>query len=133
MKDKLKEMMITAMKEKQTVRKNNIKYLLGEIQNKEKSTKVKFSSSEDIIKSVYKQSKDSLDFYEGEEADKINDLLNLCDELLPKQATEKEVREYLNTVNFRNLKNKFVVIGLANKHFNGNVDNNLVKSLLKDY
>ena len=58
------------------------------------------------------------------------DFVELCELILPKMATEQEIKTFLSTVDFSQFKNKMQSIGVVTKHFNGNVDGNLVKEIV---
>lgn len=128
-------------KEGSTIRRNNIKFLIGQFQNasKNKEKTVEDVEAIKIIKNIYKSMNDvaipnilknkgkwSTDYKEAME------FVALCDEILPQEASEEDIRKFLKTVDFSALKNKMQAVGMVNKHFNGNVDGNLVKSIVMD-
>jgi len=51
---------------------------------------------------------------------------------LPKEVDKKEIIDFLETIDFNNLKNKMQAIGIVQKHFKGNVDNKLVKDIIQN-
>lgn len=132
----MKELANTA-KEGVTIRRNNIKFLVGQFQRvaKNKEKIVEDSEAIKIIKNLYTSMKEitlpSLrkDGYEYFEA---IDFIVLCEEILPKEATEEDIRNFLKTVDFSGLKSKMQAVGMATKHFNGNVDGNLVKTIVME-
>ena len=144
--DLMKELANTA-KEGVTIRRNNIKFLVGQFQRvaKNKEKIVEDSEAIKIIKNLCKSVKEitipklTEALFNGRPTDIPNpqlkeayEFVDLCEEILPKEASEEEIREFLKTVDFSLLKNKMQAIGLVNKHFNGNVDGNLVKTIVME-
>ena len=132
----MKELANTA-KEGVTIRRNNIKFLVGQFQRvaKNKEKIAEDSEAIKIIKNLYALMKEitllSLK-KDGYEYFEVVDFIVLCEELLPKEATEEDIRNFLKTVDFSGLKNKMQAVGMAIKHFNGNVDGNLVKTIVME-
>ena len=132
----MKELANTA-KEGVTIRRNNIKFLVGQLQRvaKNKEKIAEDSEAIKIIKNLYALMKEitllSLK-KDGYEYFEVVDFIVLCEELLPKEATEEDIRNFLKTVDFSGLKNKMQAVGMAIKHFNGNVDGNLVKTIVME-
>ena len=122
----MNELTMTA-KEGSTIRRNNIKFLIGQFQNasKNKEKTVEDVEAIKIIKNIYKSMNDvaipnilknkgkwSTDYKEAME------FVALCEEILPQEASEEDIREFLKTVDFSALKNKMQAVGMVNKHFN---------------
>lgn len=134
--DLMKELANTA-KEGVTIRRNNIKFLVGQLQRvaKNKEKIAEDSEAIKIIKNLYTSMKEitlpSLK-KDGYEYFEVVDFIVLCEELLPKMATEEDIRNFLKTVDFSGLKNKMQAVGMTTKHFNGNVDGNLIKSIVME-
>ena len=132
----MKELANTA-KEGVTIRRNNIKFLVGQFQRvaKNKEKIAEDSEAIKIIKNLYALMKEitllSLK-KDGYEYFEVVDFIVLCEELLPKEATEEDIRNFLKTVDFSGLKNKMQAVGMTTKHFNGNVDGNLVKTIVME-
>lgn len=128
--------MIECMKSGNTVRKDNVKFLIGQFQTASKN-KEKTVTNEDAIKIMKNLMKSVQDVIDSgkllESRDKYMeamDFITLCELNIPKMATEDEIKEFLSTVDFSQFKNKMQAIGLTTKHFNGNVDSNVVKELV---
>ena len=136
----MNELTMTA-KEGSTIRRNNIKFLIGLFQNasKNKEKTVEDAEAIKIIKNLYKSMHDitipkileSKGKWSNEYAEACN-FIELCDEILPIEASEEDIREFLKTVDFSQFKNKMQAVGLVNKHFNGNVDGNLAKNIVME-
>lgn len=122
-----------------TVRRNNMKFLVGLFQNasKNKEKTVEDAEAIKIIKNLYKSMIDltipkileSKGKWSSEYAEAI-DFTALCEEILPKQASEADIRAFVDTIDFTQFKNKMQAIGVVTKHFNGNVDGALVKDII---
>lgn len=136
----MKELALTA-KEGSTARRNNIKFIIGLFQNASKNKEKTVDDTEaiKIIKNILKSVKEvtipnilktkdkgSSDYSES------CDFVELCESILPQEASEEDIRNFLKTVDFSGLKNKMQAVGLVNKHFNGNVDGNLAKNIVMD-
>ena len=57
----------------------------------------------------------------------------IIERYLPKQISEREIIDYLNTIDFSKLKSKFAAIGLCKKKFGEAVDANVVKQIITKY
>ena len=134
--DLMNELTMTA-KEGVTIRRNNIKFLVGQFQRvaKNKEKIVEDSEAIKIIKNLYTSMKEitlpSLK-KDGYEYFEVVDFIVLCEEILPQEATEEDIRNFLKTVDFSQFKNKMQAVGMTTKHFNGNVDGNLVKTIVME-
>ncbi|MDY0215128.1 MAG: GatB/YqeY domain-containing protein [Bacilli bacterium] len=132
----LQAKMIDAMVERNNVRRDNIKFLIGQFQNKAKNKEKTLDDKEAIatIKSILKSVKEitipNLGTEQSSRLDEANDFVELCEELLPKMATEGEVIDFLTTIDFKSLKSPMQAIGITVKHFNGNVNPELVRNCL---
>ena len=58
------------------------------------------------------------------------DFLLMCEYLIPKQADEEQIKEYLQTIDYEKMGN--AVIGIVIKHFNGQADGSKVKKVLNE-
>lgn len=134
----MKELSLTA-KEGATIRRSNMKFLVGQFQtaSKNKEKTVDDVEATKIIKNLYKSMKELTipNLMKNIDSNKAlileaQDFLNLCEFILPKEATEDDIKMFLKTVDFSQFKNKMQAIGVVTKHFNGNVDGNLVKSII---
>jgi hypothetical protein len=115
--------------------RNKIKFLLGELQRI--STKTDKSVSDEIaikvLKKVVKNCNEMINMCDAryvEEKYASEELIKYVNNYLPKEITEEEINSFLDTLDFNKYKNKMQAIGDVMKHFNGNVDGNLVKSLI---
>jgi hypothetical protein len=115
--------------------RNKIKFLLGELQRI--STKTDKSVSDElaikVLKKVVKNCNEMINMCDSryvEEKYASEELIEYINKYLPKEITEEEINSFLDTLDFNKYKNKMQAIGDVMKHFNGNVDGNVVKSLI---
>lgn len=145
--EQLQKDMIVALRSGLTIRKDNMKFLIGQFQNasKNKDKTVTDEEAIKIVKNILKSVKEvtipSLTdvfnrVWENKKKDdrliEALDFVELCETILPKQASKEEVKMFLSSLDFSQFKNKMQAIGVTTKHFNGNVDGNLVKELLME-
>jgi uncharacterized protein YqeY len=145
--EQLQKAMIEALKAGNSIRKDNIKFLIGQFQTASKNKEKTVTDEEaiKIIKNIVKSVKEVTipnliqNPIQGIGLDTPNpklteayDFIELCESILPQMATEEEIRNFLKTVDFSQFKNKMQAIGVVTKHFNGNVDGNLVKSIVME-
>jgi len=127
----INEKMLTIMHSNNNFEKNLSKYIIGEFQRY--STNINKTVDDDIaikiLKKLKKDYKENKKYYDHEE---INNTLNFIDVFLPKEVDKKEIIDFLETIDFNNLKNKMQAIGIVQKHFKGNVDNKLVKDIIQN-
>lgn len=98
MKEKIKEMLLIAMKSNDSVLRTKLRYINSLIAKKEKDTGLDISDSDiiSIIKKERKEIEDTLSLIAG--AGREDEIYNLnyvslkLDELIPKQLTEEELR-----------------------------------------
>lgn len=133
--EKVREDMIFAMKTGQTIRKDNLKYLMGLFQNKSTNINKTVDDNEAIalIKSMIKKINDAQKLIadtNSNEYQKNLDFLLMCEYLIPKQADEEQIKEYLQTIDYEKMGN--AVIGIVIKHFNGQADGSKVKKVLNE-
>lgn len=133
--EKVKSEMIIAMKAGYRMRKDNLKYLMGMFQNKSTNVDKTVDDVQAIalIKSMAKGIKEAqkmIKDFDSEEFKKNQDFLYMCDSLLPKQASEEEIIEFIKTTDYMSAGPAF--IGTVIKHFNGQADGSLVKKVLNE-
>ena len=132
--ERVKTEIISAMKNRDAVRRDSLKYIMSLFQNKSKNIEKTVSDAEAIaiIKNTLKGIKDTQKLIDvTHETYKQNEIfIAICEEFLPKQATEEEIKKYIYSIDFSKYNNKNQIIGIVLKHFNGQADGNLVKELV---
>ena len=104
--EKISQDIIIAMKNRVTVRSNTLKLLKSELLNNQKSKKP--INDLKVLKSYHKKLKKSLDFFEGVVAQDLNAEISILEEYLPKEMSDTELVEFINTcfnvhLNYENL------------------------------
>lgn len=138
--EKLHKEMIECMKSGNTGRKDNLKFLLGQFQTASKNREKTVTDEEaiKIMKNLMKAVNDTMDKIletkgkQSRDYSEAVDFVALCEENIPKNATRDQIIEFLDTIDFSQLKNKMQAVGLTTKHFCGNVDSNEVKEIVME-
>lgn len=145
--EQLQKDMIVALKEGNNIRKDNIKFLVGQFQTASKNKEKTITDEEaiKIIKNILKSVKEvtipslldvSNRTWENKKKDdrllEAMDFVELCESIIPKQASKEEIKAFLSSLNFSQFKNKMQAIGVTTRHFNGDVDGNVVKEILME-
>jgi len=119
----------TAMKAKDSARTDAIRILMGEFGRQTE----KVLSDEQviaIIKKLVKSEKELL-AAKGEES---SDFLVIMEEYLPKQASEEEIRAWIEAnIDFSKFGNKMQAMRPIMTHFGASVDGNIVKKVLGSF
>jgi len=140
--EKLHEDMLVQSRAGNAIRRDNIKFLLGLFQNaaKNKEKTVSDDVAKSTIKKLLKSTTDLTiptilkDPSRGEGCiayKEAVDFVELCSDILPKEADESEILSFLETIDFSIFKSPMQAVGVVVKHFEGNVDGTVVKSLIE--
>lgn len=98
-------------------------------ESKNKDKTVDDNKAIGIMKSFKKDIEGSKGYYSKDEYERMVNFLN---KYLPQEASEDDIRDYLNNIDMNSLGNKNQAIGMAKKYFNGNVDGKLVASIVQN-
>lgn len=131
-----------AMKEKNQVRLNALRFLQSAIKNREIDMRPNPITHEEVIgviKKLVKQRKESIDQYKAggrqDLVDQETAELNILEELLPAQLgpaqVEQVVKEVVQALNAKSPKDMGAVIKEVIARTQGNADNKLVSELVK--
>lgn len=147
-KDKIKQELNQAIKEKNEVVRSTLRMLLAVVINKEKEKSYKVSKETsltdeeiiDIISSEAKKRRDSIsEFEKGDRqdlADKEKKELEILQKYLPEQLSEEEVKvlveEAIKETGVSDIKDMGKVMGVLMPKVKGKVDGNLVSKIVKD-
>lgn len=135
--------MIEASRSGKAIRRDNIKFLLGQFQNASRN-KDKTVTDEEAIAIVKKIMKSTIDLTlpmilkdpaKGEGCQtylETVDFIDLCKDIVPAEATEDQIRDFVKNIDFSKLKSPMQAISLTVKHFNGAADGALVKKLIEE-
>lgn len=147
-KDKIKQELNQAVKEKNEVVRSTLRMLLAVVVNEEKeksykaSKDVKLTDEEinDIISSEAKKRRDSIfEFEKGDRqdlADKEKKELEVLQKYLPEQLSEEEIKvlveEVIKKTGASDIKDMGKVMGALMPKVKGKADGNLVSKVVKD-
>ena len=132
LKEKINKEYIEAFKAKNTVAKNLLSVIKGEIQTIEKNTSVENLSDEDVTKilnKTVKSLKETLkSLTESEKIASVQTELNIVESYLPKQLSVEEIQSKIDALVISGVKN----LGMIMKEFNSlPVDKKLVSEMVK--
>lgn len=117
---------IKAFKAKETVKKNFLSVIKGEIQNKAPNP------TDENVLAILKSTKKSLEksIELGDEQSKIE--LTFIEDYFPKLMSEAKIKENIQQIIVETGENNMgKIMGEFNKRFNGQADNKLVSQILK--
>jgi len=131
LKEKINKDYLEAFKAKNTVAKNLLSVIKGEIQTIEKNTGVENLSDEDVTKILnksVKSLKETLSSVSGEKAESVQLELNIVEAYLPKQLSVEEIQSKIDALVASGVKN----MGQIMKEFSAlPADKKLVSELVK--
>jgi len=143
LKERLLEDMKSALKNKDTLRKNTISMVRAAILQKEKDEKVQLDDEGviGVIAKEVKQRKDSIpEFEKGNRPDLVEQLeteIKILMEYLPQQLTEEEIKDLITQtvkeVGAMGMKDMGKVMGALMPKVKGRADGKLVNNLVKQY
>ncbi len=108
LKEKINKDYLEAFKAKNTVAKNLLSVIKGEIQTIEKNTGVANLSDENVTKILnksVKSLKETLSSVSGEKAESVQVELNIVESYLPKQLSIEEIQSKIDTLVASGVKN----------------------------
>jgi len=108
LKEKINKDYLEAFKAKNTVAKNLLSVIKGEIQTIEKNTGVANLSDEDVTKILnksVKSLKETLSSVSGEKAESVQVELNIVESYLPKQLSIEEIQSKIDALVASGVKN----------------------------
>lgn len=137
LKDKIVADMTTAMKEKNTIARDILRVIKGEIERSEQGPKGKVDLNDGDITKIIKKSIEGI-----KETTKDEEQIRILEAYLPKQLTEQEIRtevqKFLREANSEmgpdgpkpfTMKD---VMGHFNSNFNGRVDGRILSAIAKE-
>ena len=132
LKEKINKDYIEAFKSKNTVAKNLLSVIKGEIQTVEKNTGVENLSDEDVTKILNKSVKSLKEtltsLTDSEKVSTVQTELNIVESYLPKQLSVEEIQSKIDALVASGMKN----MGMIMKEFNSlPADKKLVSELVK--
>lgn len=93
-------------------------------------------TNDDIVKAIKNEIKQLNDLYEYAKADEtkateICEKIKYCQNILPQQASEEEILDYLNANNIE--KNIGICMKALKKHFGSNIDGKMANGVVRKY
>lgn len=137
--EKLTKDIITAMKEKDQVKKSVLTVLKSNAQNKEKELKRDLSEEDElaILNRERKQINDSIEMYtKGNRPDLVEQeekKLQVVVSYLPKQLTKEDIVKVLAEKNLTKQDNVGKVIGELSKQYKGQIEGKVLADTVKEY
>lgn len=130
----IKKDLMTAMKERDEVRKETLRVVMGEFARMDK----KALSDEDVIKilkKLVKSESEALEMSAGTSGGaKESPFIGVIEAYLPRMASEDEVRDWIaKNVDFSKYKDKMQAMRDIMGHFEGNADGKMVRSILESF
>jgi uncharacterized protein YqeY len=126
--EKIKKDLTQAMKDKDTVRKDALRVILGEFGRAE----TKALSDNDIIKILKKLLKSEREMLEKKGAESDSEFARIVEVYLPQMATEEEIKAWIaENIDFSQFKNKMQAMRPIMQHFGGTADGDTVKTILQ--
>ena len=126
--DKLKTDLKSAMKEKNNIKKDALRVILGEMA---RSDKKQFTDDEIILilKKLIKSEKEML---EKSGRGETSPFIDTIEAYLPQMASEDEIRDWIvSNIDFSSYKNKMQAMGPIMANFGSSADGNIVKAILQ--
>lgn len=119
----------TAMKNKDRVRIDAVRVLIGEFQRQPEKT-LSDDQVAGIIRKLIKAERELL----AAARDGDSGFIGVLEEYLPKQADEAEIMEWITThIDFSDFNNKMQAMKPIMAHFGSNADGNMVKKILQNF
>jgi uncharacterized protein YqeY len=130
MNERIKKDMMIAMREKNTVARDILRVLRGEIQRNEQSKKGKLELSDADIIQIIKKMIDNMEHIGGED-----DEIKVLEVYLPKQMTEEEithkVKEVINDNDIENMRGMGVIMAHFKNKYDGTYDGRMLSVIVK--
>lgn len=128
--EKIKKEKVNAIKTKNEMMKKVTTILIGELQ---RTKKLEQFSDGEIVGMVWKLIKEERDKMTKMKVDIVdNDYINCLKSFIPNIVSEKEIIDFIKTIDISSLKNKMQIVGMVKKKFGeNNIDSEIVKSIIE--
>lgn len=143
LKQKLQQEQINALKAKESVKVNILRYILSKIKNKEIEKKEELTDEEIIIiiKKIVKELKESIEaFKKGKREDLVKESekqLEIVSLYLPKELSDEQIKEEIEKIIAQNKelydKNPKAIIGICMKNLRSKADSERIMKILNLY
>ena len=127
LREELKKDLTQAMKEKDDIRKEALRVILGELSRQGQ----KDLSDDEVVKILKKLLKSENELLQSSGAPS-SDFSKILEDYLPKMASDEEILAWIReNIDFDQYKSKMQAMGPIMKHFGAAADGNRVRSLLQ--
>jgi uncharacterized protein YqeY len=128
--EKIKNDLTQAMKDKDTVRKDALRVILGEFGRAES----KELSDDQVVKILKMLLKSEREVLEKKGAESDSEFVRIIEAYLPQMATEEEIKAWISeNIDFSGFKNKMQAMRPLMQHFGETADGDTVKRILQDF
>jgi hypothetical protein len=128
--DRLKDDLKTAMKNRDEVRKDAIRVVMGEMARLDQ----KVFTDEEIIKILKKLIKSEKEMLEKSGQGSSSPFIDVINAYLPTMASEDEIRQWIEDhIDFSEYKNNMQAMGTIMAHFGATADGNTVRQVLQQF
>jgi uncharacterized protein len=125
--EKIKKDLVQAMKNKEAVRKDTLRVILGEFGRAE----TKVLPDKEVTRILKKLVKSEKELLEKKGDDAESEFIRIIDAYLPKTASGEEIKAWiLGNVDFSEFKNRMQAMGPIMQHFGDTADGDTVKQIL---
>ena len=126
--EKIKKDLVPAMKDKDVVRKDTLRVILGEFGRAE----TKELSDKEVIRILKKLIKSEKELLEKKGDDTESEFIRIIEAYLPKTASAEEITTWISAnIDFSEFKNKMQAMGPIMQHFGDTADGEAVKQILQ--
>ena len=127
---KLKEDLKVAMKDRDEIKKEALRVVMGEMARLDK----KQFPDEEVVKILKKLIKSEREMLEKSGQGETSPFIDVLDAYLPKMVSETEIQQWIAAnVDFSAYKNKMQAMGAIMAHFGASADGNTVKKVLQAF
>ena len=126
--EKIKKDLVPAMKNKDAVRKDTLRVILGEFGRAE----TKELSDKEVIRILKKLVKSEKELLEKKGDDTESEFIRIIEAYLPKTASAEEITTWISAnIDFSEFKNKMQAMRPIMQHFGDTADGDTVKQILQ--
>lgn len=124
----IKKDLMQAMKEKNELKKNTLRVIMGEFGRME----TKELNDDEVISILRKLIKSELETIERTGQESPSDFIRVIEFYLPQKAEDDEIKQWISAnVDLSQYKNKMQAMSTIMKHFGARADGNTVKKILQ--
>lgn len=128
--EKIKKEKVNAIKTKNETKKKVTSILIGELQ---RTKKLEQFSDDEVVSQIWKLIKEERDKMAKMKVEIVDNEYIIClKSFIPNIVSEKEITDFIKTIDISKLKNKMQIVGMVKKKFGeNNIDTEIVKSIIE--